>query len=145
MTGQSLIIPAGGGVEYDWTNDHVVVKVAAADTEGRVTLVEDLLKPGFDLPRHHHRQMTEIFYILDGDVTFEWDDGVTEAVPGMTVAVPPGVWHHVFSPRGGRLLTVFTPGGFDRYMAELAGLTDLQLGDPTLMAELSQRYDSWTE
>lgn len=144
MTSQSLTIPAGGGDDYDWANDHVYVKVPAAFTDGRVTLVEDRLKPGFDLPRHSHRQMTEIFYILEGEVTFEWDDDVTVATPGMTVAVPPGVWHHVTSPAGGRLLTIFTPGGFDRYMAELAGLTDVQLGEAALMTEISQRYDSWT-
>lgn len=93
VAAKQRIIPAGGGDNYDWANDHVYVKAPLEVSDGRVTLVEDTLKPGFLLARHHHRTMLEIFYILDGVVTFTYDDEVVEAAAGSTVIVPPGVWH----------------------------------------------------
>lgn len=137
------IVPAGQGVDYDWANDHVYVKSPLELTDGRVTVVEDTLKPGFHLGRHHHRSMVEIFYILEGEMTFAFDDESVVATPGTTVNVPPRVWHEVTSPGGGRLITVFTPGGFDHYLAELAAMDDAQLSDERYMAELGQRYDIW--
>jgi quercetin dioxygenase-like cupin family protein len=139
------IIQTGQGTEYDWSKDHVLVKTAVDLTAGRVTVVEDTLKPGFDLARHYHKEMTEVFYILDGEVTFEFDDapGPDVTTPGMVINVPPRVWHRVSSKEGARLLTIFTPGGFDVYLSELARLTSAQLADADLLTELAEKYDSW--
>jgi len=60
------------------------------------------------------------------------------------VIVPPGVWHEVTCPGGGRLLTVFTPGGFDHYLAELAAMAADQLADATTVDLLGEKYDIWT-
>jgi len=60
------IIARGGGTPYDSSKDHISVKTTVDLTEGRVTVVEDTLKPGFDLARHYQKRMTEIFYILEG-------------------------------------------------------------------------------
>jgi quercetin dioxygenase-like cupin family protein len=139
------IIQAGGGLDYDWSNDHVYVKSTLDLTEGRVTVVEDTLKPGFDLARHYHKKMTEIFYILDGEVAFTFDDQPEPVIttPGMTINVPPHVWHRVTSKKGAKLLTVFSPGGFDSYLAEMAPLTAAQYADQDFMTALAEKYDSW--
>jgi quercetin dioxygenase-like cupin family protein len=135
------IIGKGQGRNYDWSSDHVFVKTASDSTGGRVAIVEDTLKPGFHLPRHRHEQMTEIFYILEGDVVFGFDDETVIAAPGTTVNVPPHVWHDVTCDKGGKMLTIFTPGGFDRYLAEMASLTDEQRADGGLMKALAAKYD----
>ena len=138
------IIQAGKGRDYDWSNDHVYVKTTMDLTEGRVTVVEDTLKPGFDLARHYHKKMTEIFYILEGEVAFEFDgEPAAMTTPGMVVNVPPRVWHRVTSKKGAKLITVFTPGGFDEYLSEMSTLTAKQFADSELMTALSEKYDSW--
>lgn len=137
------IIDAGAGQSYDWSSDHIFVKTPAAFTDGRVTVVEDTLKPGFHLPRHHHKVMTEIFYILEGEVTFTFDDETVLVVPGMTLNLPPHTWHEVTCPEGGKMLTIFSPGGFDQYLAELATMTAEQFADAALMQSLAERYDTW--
>ena len=139
------VVGPGEGPDYDWSQDHVTVKTPVALTDGRVTVVEDTLKPGFHLPRHYHRSMVEIFYVLDGEVTFAFDDAVVVATPGTTVNVLHGVRHEVTCEAGGRLLTVFTPGGFDRYLAELAGLSEAQRADADFMVALGNRYDIWPD
>ena len=64
------VVPSGGGSDYDWAQDHVFVKSPLELTQGRVTVVEDRLKAGFHLGRHHHRKVVEIFHVLDGEVRF---------------------------------------------------------------------------
>jgi quercetin dioxygenase-like cupin family protein len=135
------IVEPGQGKSYDWSKDHVFVKATLDLTEGRLTLVEDQLKPGFTLARHHHKKMTEIFYVLEGEVEFTFDDEVVLAKTGATVSVPRDVAHAVRSPGGAKLLTIFSPGGFDQYLEELVVLTEAQYADGGFMRALSERYD----
>lgn len=139
------VVAAGRGPDYDWSQDHISVKTPMELTDGRVSVVEDVLKPGFHLPAHRHRSMVEIFYILDGDVTFAFEDETLIATPGTTVTVPANTRHEVTCPEGGRLVTIFTPGGFERYLTELAALNREQLDDADFVRELSERYDIWQE
>ena len=139
------VVAAGRGPDYDWSQDHISVKTPMELTDGRVSVVEDVLKPGFHLPAHRHRSMVEIFYILDGDVTFAFEDETLIATPGTTVTVPANTRHEVTCPEGGRLVTIFTPGGFERYLAELAALNREQLDDADFVRELGERYDIWQE
>ena len=135
------IVLSGQGKSYDWAKDHVFVKSTLDLSDGRLTLVEDRLKPGFFLARHHHKKMIEIFYVLEGLVEFAFDDETIAATPGTTLNVPPNVWHEVRSPRGAKLLTIFSPGGFDDYLEELVALTEGQYADAAFMKQLSERYD----
>jgi mannose-6-phosphate isomerase-like protein (cupin superfamily) len=137
---QRIILP-GQGTSYDWSRDHVLVKSTLDLSGGRLTLVEDRLKAGFFLARHHHKKMIEIFYVLEGVVEFAFDDETVAATPGTTVNVPPDLWHEVRSPDGAKLLTIFSPGGFDRYLEELVALTEGQYADAAFMRDLSERYD----
>ena len=137
---QQIILP-GQGKSYDWSKDHVVVKSALDLSDGRLTLVEDRLKPGFFLARHHHKKMIEIFYVLEGVVEFKFDDETVTATQGTVLNVPPDVWHEVKTTDGARLLTIFSPGGFDRYLEDLVALTEGQYADAAFMTALSERYD----
>lgn len=137
------IIEAGQGKDYAWSQDHIFVKTSRDLTGGRVTVVEDTLKPGFHLPRHYHKQMTETFYILEGETTFAFDDETVIARPGMTINIPPQIWHEVSCPKGGKLLTIFSPGGFDQYLEELAGLSAEQLNNAAVVTALGEQYDTW--
>ncbi len=140
---QHSMVPPGGGVDYDWENDHIYIKTPLEVTDGRVTLAEDVLKPGFHLARHHHKKMTELFYVLEGAVTFAFDDQTSVATVGAVINVPAGVWHEVDCIDGGRMITVFTPGGFDHYLAELAATGPEKFADAAWMEGLGEQYDIW--
>jgi quercetin dioxygenase-like cupin family protein len=136
-------VPPGGGPNYDWSRDHTFVKVAAADSGGAFALMEDNLKPEFALGLHLHREHAETFYILDGVVNFYIEGDWFAAAAGTCVHIPPDVPHALDLPAGGtaRLLMIFQPAGFDRFLAELARLSDRQLADEKLMAQLNEKYD----
>ena len=137
------VIKPGAGKSYDWSSDHIFIKVAADLTGGQVTFVEDTLKPGFHLARHFHKKTTEIFYILEGAVRFVFEGEVVIATPGTMVSIHPAVHHEVDCEGGGRLLTIFCPGGFDRYLAEIAALSEERLASGVFMTELAEKYDTW--
>ena len=137
------IIGNGQGRDYAWSKDHIFVKTTLDLTNGRVTVVEDRLNPGFYLPRHCHKEITEIFYVLDGEIEFTFDDETVTATSGMTINVPPNIWHDVKSDNGGRLITIFSLGGFEKYLEEMASLTDEQFADEELMTALAEKYDTW--
>ncbi len=134
-------IPNGQGEDYDYSQDHCFVKLSSHDTHGELSMVEDTLKPGFYLARHHHKIMTEIFYILEGEVELIFDDKTIVAGPGDTITVPPNVWHAASCKEGGKMLTIFKNGQFDLYLERLSTLSDEDFADAEKMAQVSAEFD----
>ena len=137
------IIQPSEGIEYKWSSDHIFVKTIGNLAEGRVSMVEDTLKPGFQLGRHYHKKMIEIFYILEGEVTLIFDDETVIASAGTTINVPPNVWHEAKSENGAKMLSVFSPAGFEDYLAQMKTLSDEQFADEAFMQALNEKYDIW--
>lgn len=134
-------IKNGAGANYDYAQDHCFVKLSSHDTKGKLSIVEDTLKPGFYLGRHHHKIMTEVFYILEGEVEFIFDDETLVAKAGDTVTVPSLVWHAARCEHGGKMLTIFQPGRFDQYLERLSHMTDEQFADAALMQSVAEAFD----
>ena len=139
------VIKQGEGKNYPFGQDHCFIKLASAHTQGELCFVEDTLKPGFYLPRHHHKTMLEVFYILEGEVEYTFDDETLIAKPGDTVTVPPNVWHAARCEKGGKMLSIFKNGRFDEYLERLSQMTDTQFADKALMAEISAEFDIYEE
>lgn len=134
-------LAAGVGRDYEWGKDHLFVKLSSAQTGGLLTLIEDNLKPGFDLGLHLHRRHTEIFYILDGEVEFIIGDKSITATKGAVIYVPPGTPHAAKSPKGAKMLMFYTPGGFDEMLAEISQSSLIQRINPIANARLNEKYD----
>lgn len=94
------IIRNGEGENYNYSQDHCLIKLSSKRTNGELSIVEDTLKPKFYLGKHHHKIMTEVFYILEGEVELIFDDESITAKPGDTVTVPPNVWHAARCEKG---------------------------------------------
>lgn len=136
-----FFIKKGEGENYDYSQDHCFVKVSSRDTNGELCLIEDTLKPGFHLKRHHHKIMTEVFYMLVGEMELVFDDETILLKPGDTVTVPPNVWHEAKCEKGGKMLTIFKNGQFDLFLEELSKMTNDDFADEALMKSVSAKYD----
>lgn len=139
------IIRKGKGENYNYSQDHCFVKLSSHHTHGELCFIEDTLKPGFYLKRHHHKIMTEVFYILEGQVELIFDDETIEANPGDTITVPPNVWHAAKCEQGGKMLTIFKNGQFDFYLEKLSKMSDDDFADKDLMTAVSAEYDIYEE
>ena len=139
------IIRKGEGRNYNYAQDHCFVKLASKDTNGELCFVEDRLKPGFYLSRHHHKVMTEVFYILEGEVELIFDDKSITLQVGDTLTVPPNVWHAARCQAGGKMLTLFKNGQFDLYLEKLSKMADSDFADAALMKSISNQFDIYEE
>lgn len=138
---ETIFIPKGEGKDYDYAQDHCYVKVSSKQTNGELCIVEDELKPGFFLPRHHHKIMTEVFYVLEGEIEFILDDQSILAKEGDTLTVPANIWHACKCEKGGRMMTIFKNGQFDAYLEKLSKMTEEQFADAELMKAVNAEFD----
>jgi Cupin domain len=85
----------------------------------------------------------ESFYVLDGAFTFTLGTDDVEAGPGSFIRVPRGTRHELrAAPGGGRLLTLWVPGGTEAMFVELSRMPPGSLRDPEVRKAISARFDS---
>ncbi len=124
------VVPAGGGETLDFGDWAAVIKVAAEESEGTVTVLETRHDAGNGASAHIHSRESEIFLVVEGRVTFQVGDVRHEVNPGGLVFGPMGTAHGFeVGPGGGRILHVFVPSGVegyfrDQHAAEAAGGAD---------------------
>lgn len=140
MNGKNLV-RNGAGENYDYAQDHCFIKVSSRDTNGELCLIEDSLKPGFHLKRHHHKIMTEVFYMLEGEMELVFDDETIILKVGDTITVDPNVWHEAKCEKGGKMLTLFKNGQFDVFLEGLSKMQDDDFSNEALMKEYSAKFD----
>lgn len=59
--------------------------------------------------RHYHRNMTEVYYILDGSGKMELNGDWVDLEPGTVVRIEPGTRHRVVSDAGVRTIVFAVP------------------------------------
>jgi quercetin dioxygenase-like cupin family protein len=134
-----------GGEHIRLGQMEVVFLAQSADTDGHMDLFELRVAPGARVPgAHHHVDMDEVIYGLEGVMTYVVGDRVHEVHPGERVFSPRGIVHY-FVNRGqapARALLCGTPARLGpEYFREIAAL--LSAGGPPDMqrvAGVMRRY-----
>ena len=136
----------GAGENYEMGGSRLSLKATAKETGGAFFLSETTVEPGFaGPPLHIHHELTDMFYVLEGTLTFEIGAETIEGPPGTFVCAPPGV-PHTFSNPGTepvRFLNFNVPGGFELYMRELVKAWEAAGGppEPAELGAIASRYD----
>ncbi len=136
-----ITVRKGEGVNYNYSQDHCFIKLSSRNTNGELCFVEDSLKPGFHLGRHHHKIMTEVFYMLEGELELIFDDETIILKPGDTLTVPPNVWHEAKCEKGGKMLTIFKNGQFDIYLERLSKMSNEDFENEALIKAVNAEFD----
>jgi quercetin dioxygenase-like cupin family protein len=126
----------------EWINMTFKTLLSADDTAGSIGIFENVCQPGSGPPRHIHKREDEIFYILSGEAEFFLDGKTALYSAGDTVFVPRGKEHafQVIGNRPLRMLTIFTPGGFEAFFSEMAE-KNLQIPqDMQQVAQIGSQY-----
>ena len=134
----------GDGERHDAGAAQIVIKAAGEHTGGSFFLSESTLAPGFaGPPPHRHRELHDMFYVLEGTLTMRLGDETVELSEGSFVCVPPGVVHTFSNPSESpvRLLNFNTPAGWENYMRDLGAA--LAKGTPSQeeIGQIASRYD----
>jgi quercetin dioxygenase-like cupin family protein len=116
------------------------------DTQGRYSLIDMVLSPTFDSnPRHSHREHSETFYMISGQMEWTVEGEAQILGPRDLVYIPPFA-HHIARTAGGespRALLIWEPAGWEVGMTESAKLTAKQRADAEFMAEFRVRNDTY--
>jgi quercetin dioxygenase-like cupin family protein len=119
------------------------VVVSAVDSEGTLSVTDEIWSPTFAVPPHYHKTHGEAFYILSGQV--EWTVGGETHVLGRgdCVQIPAYTVHSVKVVGGTDLhtLMIYQPGGFEAQMNFRARFTPQQQKDPRIAKMLKDMED----
>ena len=107
--------PAGGPLTF---------KARGEQTNGALTLFENVIAPGDGPPFHTHAGEDESWYVLEGELRFRLGDDIASVGAGAFVFVPRGT-PHCFQNVGAvpaRIIVMFTPSGMERFFDRFAAL-----------------------
>ena len=138
----TVVAPGAGIVP---TFSHPAVPTVEVKLDGRAgagfSLIEYVVPPGFAPPPvlHRHTRESATGYVIDGHLTYWFDDGEAHDVgPGTVVHLPAGAWFRWANTTDEqvRLLFMFQPAGFEQFFLEpMAGIADAG-GDPAAIGSL---------
>jgi quercetin dioxygenase-like cupin family protein len=110
------------------------IKAGSADTDGELTVLEQVVAPGASSALHRHAYQ-EVFYLLDGELEFTGlENGERVAFPveaGGMVHAASGVPHGYRNTgiASARFLAIIQPSGADRFFEEVGVWLD-EAGQP---------------
>ncbi len=106
----------GTGTSVNAFGPHVI-RIAAAQTGGRLGVFESEVPAGEGPPPHVHECEEEFFRVLEGRFAFWCDGARVDLEAGGVIIVPRGAVHRFqnVGNQTGRLMVVVTPGGFEGF------------------------------
>jgi mannose-6-phosphate isomerase-like protein (cupin superfamily) len=123
----------------------VRLRVLAQSPGQPIAVTDNAVPPGFPGPVwHRHARMTDIFYVLEGELAFDLGGERRVVGAGGFVLVPPGVPHTFANPgpAPARFLNVYQPAGNEQYLKEaVRRMAEGRPWSPAEMAEVAARYD----
>lgn len=110
--------------------------VTSDQVNGAYALWDEWANPGSGTPPHIHHKEDEVFYIIEGEMTFFRDGSAIKAGPGTLVHVPSGVVHNYVNQSNEMVYmrVMVTPGGFEELL--------LAVSDPIIEGEIAPAVTS---
>src|SRR5688572_170336 len=117
FSGNAIILEPGQGRHYNMGSMSAVFKADEKETSERYSISEWWLEPYSDgVHAHSHEENDEIFYVLEGMISFLVADEWSDASAGSFLLIP-RIITHAFKNKTDKtagLFNVFIPGGFER-------------------------------
>lgn len=123
----------------------IAIRASAETTGGAFSVIEEL-PPLLDTPIHIHAHEDEYFHIVEGEHVVIVGDEEHQLGPGEGVFAPRGVPHAQRRVESGvgRMLIVFSPGGFEGFFRYLADAESAgTLGSDAYAAASSEYGITW--
>lgn len=147
MSLPTILLP-GEGRSVSMGKSHCTFKVTGKETHGHFGIFEFVLEPESAVSKPHiHKQMVEIFYVLEGEVALVLGQQQISAPPGTCMTVPENTPHAFGNPSGtpSKLLIMFCPDqSREKYFEGLAELTkDGRQPTPAELQDWARNFDQY--
>jgi quercetin dioxygenase-like cupin family protein len=115
-------LPPGAGRRYEMGRIDAVFKADGPETADRYSISEWWLEPHTAGPGAHTHPEDDVFYVLDGTLSFLLGERWVDAPRGSFVLAPGGTPHDFENRTGERAgaLNFSAPGGFEPHMPGIA-------------------------
>ena len=117
-----IVLAPGEGRAYPMGRIAAVFKADGAQTQGGYSISEWWLEPHTQGPGAHSHAEDDVFFVIEGTMSFLLEDTWHEAPAGSFVLAPAGMTHD-FQNRSDRragVLNLSIPGGFEQHMPGIA-------------------------
>lgn len=143
-----IVLQPGEGKSVQIRTSTCTFKATGKDTKGHFGLFEFVMEAGSTgASPHIHKQLTEMFYVLEGSVEMILSDRTLAAQPGAFILVPENTPHGFSNPgqTPAKLLIMFCPADMrEQYFEGLAALTkDGRQPSQEQLLELMQKFDQY--
>lgn len=121
-THQLLTTGPREGQTLSLVGDTYRLLVTGKQTGGAYAMIDMLVPPGGGPVPHEHAGFHETFYVLEGEVLFQFEDKMVTAKKGQLVSIPQGGGVHRFknvSTADARMLCTVVPAGLDAFFLEV--------------------------
>lgn len=119
---ETLILAAGEGRIYNCGTMTAIFKADENETKEKYSISEWWLAPNADGPgAHSHEENDEVFYVVEGRVSFLVNDQWVTAEKGTFLRIPAKTIHDFRNEtdQAAGVLNFFIPGGFERNMPSI--------------------------
>jgi mannose-6-phosphate isomerase-like protein (cupin superfamily) len=114
------------------------VLLTSDETEGMAGVIDIVIQPGAGAPLHTNTREGLLWFVIDGTLSLQKEEGSVQVVEGSATFLPKGTTHTFVNESEGpvRALFVCMPGGFEGFLLELAGIlpTEVPTGPPPALA-----------
>jgi quercetin dioxygenase-like cupin family protein len=124
--------------------DLYTFKLTGKDTNGALTVVEQVIQPESGPPPHIHHREDEAFYVLDGKFSFLCEDSHGIFGTGSFIYIPKGKLHTFknIDDKPGKLLVTISPAGLEDFFYSIgtavSELADNPGFDPAVVEKIMQ-------
>jgi mannose-6-phosphate isomerase-like protein (cupin superfamily) len=117
-----IVLPPGEGRRYPMGRIGAVFKADREETRNAYSISEWWLEPHTQGPGAHSHDEDDVFYVIDGTMSFLMNDRWIDAPVGSFVLVPGNVTHDFQNRSSSRagVLNFSIPGGFEKDMPAIA-------------------------
>lgn len=118
----TLILPNGKGRTYNCGGMTAIFKADENETNEKYSVSEWWLEPNSDgAGAHSHEENDEVFYMLEGTLSFLVGDKWIDAEKGTFLRIPAKTTHDFKNKTDKRagVLNFFIPGGFEKNMPSI--------------------------
>lgn len=143
-------IDNGQGQRLSIVGDSYRILISGKQTGGNYAVIDMLVPTGGGPGPHAHKDIQEMFYVVEGEIEFKMEGGTYNAKKGSFVNIPLGGKVHSFKNKTNNiahLLCTVVPAGLDDFFQEIGKPieTDSFLPPPILNAEELDKLKSTAE
>lgn len=121
---EPILLNPNSGDSLNLGTGTAIIKIYGSSTQNQYSQLELIEYPPYDTPLHLHEQSDEVFYVIEGTITFFINGEIRDFKEGSIVLIPRNTPHAQgnFTDEKVRVLITLSPSGFENFFVERSAI-----------------------